>query len=251
MNNSRRKIVVGFVFLALGSITKGQNPDPKFEIGAGISSFIYQGDLTPNRFGSVETMRFGINLQGSIIVSRSFLLRTNLAIGGLRGDDATYNNPEFRKQRNFNFRTPVTELSQMVVWNPLSSNYSNRGFSPYLFGGVGVSFLKIKRDRSNLNAAYFGDQSDILQRIALDEAHSLPVIIPVIPLGLGMRLGLSPLIDITAESSYRLVFTDYLDGFSQAANPARNDHFQTITLGAIYRMGNMNKNKLGCPVIAY
>ena len=251
MNNSQRKIIAGSVFLALGLITNGQTPDSKFEIGAGISSFLYQGDLTPNRFGSVETMRFGINLQGSIILSRSFLMRTNLAIGSLRGDDAKYNNPEFRKQRNFNFRTPIVELSQLVVWNPLSSNYSDRGFSPYLFGGVGVSFLKIRRDRSNLNGAYFGDQSDILQRIAADEEHALPALIPVIPLGAGIRFGLSPAIAITAESSYRLVFTDYLDGFSQAANPARNDHYQTITLGAIYRMGNKNKNKLGCPVIAY
>ncbi len=249
MNNNRRKSIAGVAFLFFCTMTLAQTSVPKFEIGAGVSSFIYQGDLTPNRFGSYETMRWGFNLQGSMIISRSFLLRTNLAIGGLRGDDAKYENPEFRKQRSFNFQTPVVEVSQLIVLNPLGKNYANKGFSPYLFGGVGLSFLKINRDWSNFNATYFGDGSDLSGRIAIDAAHSLPKIIPVVPLGVGIRYGLSSAIALSAESSYRLVFTDYLDGFSQAANSARNDHFQTITIGGIYRPGN--KSKLNCPVVRY
>ena len=96
MNNNRRKSIAGVAFLFFCTMTLAQTSVPKFEIGAGVSSFIYQGDLTPNRFGSYETMRWGFNLQGSMIISRSFLLRTNLAIGRLRGDDAKYENPEFR-----------------------------------------------------------------------------------------------------------------------------------------------------------
>ena len=103
---------------------------PRFELGAGIGSNIYQGDLTPSRFGSYKTMKVGFQLHGSLILSPSFLARTNLSIGGLRGDDAAYDNPEFRKQRNFNFKTPLIELSELVVWNPLKTNYQNTGFSP-------------------------------------------------------------------------------------------------------------------------
>ena len=226
-----------------------QNNVAKYEVGAAISAFIYQGDLTTHRFGSVETTRFGINLHGSKIVSPSFMLRTNLAIGSLKGDDAKYNNPAFRKQRNFNFRSPVLEVAQLVVWNLFGKNYEDKGFSPYLFGGAGISFLKIKRDWSNFNAAYFGDGADLPNRIAIDAQHSLPKIIPVIPLGVGVRYGLTQNITINAESSYRLTYTDYMDGFSQAANPGKNDHYLTTSVGAIYRVGK--KNRLDCPVVRY
>ena len=242
--------IAAAILMTLQSVSlKGQVNASKYEIGIGLGGFIYQGDLTPNRFGSFETMRFGINIHGSKIMNRSFLVRTNLAIGGLKGDDAKYNNPEFRKQRNFNFHSLVIELSQLLAWNPMGKNYEEKGLSPYLFGGAGISFLKIKRDWSNFNAAYFGDGSDLPNQIATDAAHSLPKMIPVIPLGLGLRYGLTQRIVINAESSYRLVFTDYLDGFSQAANPDKNDHYQTITVGAIYRIGK--KNMLDCPVIRY
>jgi hypothetical protein len=222
----------------------------KFEIGAGISSFIYQGDLTPERLGSSKTMRFGINLYGSRIISPAFSLRTNLAIGGLRGDDAKYKNPEYRQQRSFNFRTPVIEVSQLLVWNPLAGNYKDNGFYPYLFGGIGISLLKIKRDWSNYNAEYFNAAGeDVTARLALDTAHALPRVIPVIPLGAGIRYNLSQRLALNLEGSYRMSFTDYVDGFSQAANPARNDHYHTITISAVYRIGK--RNTFDCPVVKY
>ncbi len=241
-------LLIGLISMKTGDLYAQINV-AKFEVGAGLSSYIYQGDLAPSRLGSYKTMRLGINLNGSRIINRSLMVRLNLAIGGLRGDESKYNNPEYRKQRNFNFRTPVVEVAPMLVWNLFGKNYTDKGLSPYLFGGAGISFLKIKRDWSNFNAAYFGDGSDIPERIAMDAEHSLPGIIPVIPLGAGIRYGISPSIALTAESSYRLTFTDYLDGFSKAANPSRNDHYQTITIGAIYRAGN--KNTLGCPVVKY
>ena len=245
INKTIAVLLISFPFLE----TEAQESAGKFEIGAAISLFIYQGDLTPRCLGSFETMRFGLNLQGSKIMSRSFMLRTNLAIGGLKGDDAKYNDPAFRKQRNFNFGTPVIELSQLLVWNPLGKNYNDKGFSPYIFGGAGVGFLKIKRDWNNFNAAYFGDESGIPQGLALDQQRTPPRIIPVVPIGAGIRYNLSSRIAVNAESSYRLLYTDYLDGFSKAANPEQKDHYHTTSLGAIYRMGI--KNKLGCPVMKY
>lgn len=249
MNSIIIKISAVIIIFFCYNPVAAQNNVAKYEVGAAISAFIYQGDLTTHRFGSVETTRFGINLHGSKIISPSFMLRTNLAIGSLKGDDAKYNNPEFRKQRNFNFRSRVLEVAQLVVWNLFGKNYEDKGFSPYLFGGAGLSFLKIKRDWSNFNAAYFGDGSDVPARIAIDAQHSLPKLIPVIPLGVGVRYGLTQNITINAESSYRLTYTDYMDGFSEAANPDKNDHYLTTSVGAIYRVGK--KNRLDCPVVRY
>lgn len=246
-----KKIVTVFTLIVLinENYVNAQLMVPRFEVGAGISSNIYQGDLTPNRLGSYETMKAGFQLHGSLILSPSFLARTNLAVGGLRGDDAAYDNPEFRKQRNFNFKTPVIELSELVVWNPLRTNYKNTGFSPYLMAGVGISFLSIKSDASNFNPEYFDNEAEIQQNIAADQEHGTPSVILVVPVGAGVRYGFSPALAVYAESAYRLMFTDYLDGFSKATNPDGNDHYQTISLGIIFRPGS--KGKLACPAVSY
>jgi hypothetical protein len=39
--------------------------------------------------------------------------------------------------------------------------------------------------------------------------------------------------------------TDYLDGFTKAANPSKKDHYYTHTIGLIYSFGE--KNTLACP----
>jgi Domain of unknown function (DUF6089) len=250
MHKTQPAVILLMIIIGVPTATVyAQISVPKYEIGAGLSGYVYQGDLTPSRTGSYKTMRLGINLSAARIINRSFMVRLNVAIGGLRGDEAKYNSPEYRKERAFSFRTPLIELAPQLVWNPLGKNYAERGLSPYVFAGAGVSILKIKRDYSNYNAAYFGDGSDLPARIALDEAASLPRVIPVIPLGAGIRYTLSPSVSLIAESTYRLTFTDYLDGFSQAANPEGKDHYQTITVGGVYRFGG--KNTLGCPVVKY
>jgi hypothetical protein len=222
---------------------------PKFEIGASLAAFVYQGDLTPSAAGSFRTMRPGINLHGSKILNPSFLLRTNLAISGFKGDDALYDDPEYRKHRAFKFKSPLFELSELIVWNPLGKNYDDRGLSPYLFAGIGVGFLKVKRDWSNFDADYFGEESDLPARIQQDADHKTPKVIPVIPIGFGLRYGLSSRLAVHAESSYRFSRTDYIDGFSQAVNPNRDDAYSSISIGAIYRIGK--KNLLDCPKVTW
>ena len=69
------------------------------------------------------------------------------------------------------------------------------------------------------------------------------------PVGAGVRYGFSPALAVYAESAYRLMFTDYLDGFSKATNPDGNDHYQTISVGVIFRPGS--KGKLACPSVSY
>jgi hypothetical protein len=226
-----------------------QNTTYKYEIGGGISSFIYQGDLAPSRFGSYKTIRLGVSLFGNRILNQSFSFRLNLVFGNLKGDESKYYKPEYRKQRNFNFSTLLTEVAAILIWNPLGENYADKGMSPYLLGGAGIGVLNIKRDWSNFNAAYFGEDSNIPELITLDAGHSLPQWTPVIPLGIGIRYVMSNTLALYAESSYRLAYTDYLDGFSRSVNPEKNDHYQITTIGTVYRIGK--KNKLGCPVIKY
>ncbi|MBL7744436.1 MAG: hypothetical protein JNN00_13255 [Chitinophagaceae bacterium] len=235
--------------LTTGHINAQLFNDPKFQFGIGVGTFVYQGDLTPSALGSYKTMKPAINLFAARLINSSFAWRANLAFGGLKGDDAKYANPEYRQQRNFNFTSRVFEIAGMAEWNILGRNYISRGFAPYVFGGVGYNFVNISRDYSNLNAEYFGTESDLLTGLTTDAQRSLPKGLLLLPVGVGTRYYLSDRIGISAETSYRIMSNDYLDGFSQAANPNKGDHYYSHTLGIVYRIGK--KNTLGCPAIKY
>lgn len=237
------------ILVRIHFIAEAQTNIPKFQFGFSAGTFVYQGDLTPDALGSYKTLRPAINLFASKFLSSSFALRGNLAFGGLRGNDAAYDHPEYRQQRNFNFRSPVIELSGLAEWNILGRNYISRGFSPYVFAGGGISFLRARRDYSNLNVEYFGSTSELIAGLNTDVQRSPPKVLLVLPVGVGVRYYLTDRIGISAETSYRIMSNDYLDGFSQSANPNRGDHYYGHTIGAVYRIGK--KNVMDCPVIKY
>lgn len=253
MQQLSRWLILILFFNSFICSVQAQKVMPVLELGAGPGVFIYQGDLTPERMGSYRNLKPGVVLSAAKIISPYFSVRLNVSAGTLRGDETKYENPEYRKFRAFAFRSPVLELSPQLVWNPLARNYVVKGFSPYIFSGAAVNFLRIQRDYSGYDPAYFGDGSDIPQRIAADEQQRLPRVRLAIPVGAGIRYNISNSIAVNAETTYRFLSTDYLDGFSQAANPEKNDHYQTISAGLIYRWGKIRngKSQLGCPVVKY
>lgn len=219
----------------------------KFEVGIHAGTFIYEGDLAPSAMGSYKTMKPVIGIHINRIFSPSFALRANIDIGKIKGDDSKFSNPGYRQQRNFNFTTPVFEFSGLLVWSPLKTNGEEiiRKFSPYVFAGAGFSFLKINRDWSNFNTEYFAGETNVTAGLEIDAQHRLPRLTPVLPVGLGISYSLTPRISLNAETSYRLMSTDYLDGFSEAANPSKKDHYHSHTIGLTYHFGR--RGKLDCP----
>jgi opacity protein-like surface antigen len=237
----RKGIGIALLFFYGNSETYAQIDLSKFEIGLTGGTFIYQGDLTPSPIGSYRTWRPAVNLFVNRIVNSSFSLRTSLFYGGLSGDDAAYDNPDWRQQRAFNFHATAWELSELLVWNAWSTD---RKFTPYVFGGVGLSFLNIKRDYSHFNGEFFASE-DLSSKLAEDLSHNPPTLIPVVPVGIGVQYSLRKNLSLIGETSYRFTRTDYLDGFSQAGNPELYDHYQSHTIGVLYKFGK--KNSLNCP----
>jgi hypothetical protein len=189
-------------------------------------------------------MNLGLGVFANYKLNPSFSLKTALAHGRLKGDDSKFDNPSWRQQRNFKFTTPVTEISESVLWNVAPRSR----LSPYISAGIGYAFLNIKRDYSNFNSAYFVGDGAITSGLATDIAHSLPKGLLVIPVGAGVRYPITNNISLNAESAYRFNSSDYLDGFSQAANPDKKDHFFTHSLGVIFSFGK-KLNGLNCPVV--
>lgn len=244
-----KKAALLILLIAVNAVVYSQTNLPKYEFGVNLGMMVYQGDLTPRRLGSFETQKLTLGLHASKIINPVLSIKGSLVFGKLKGDDAVYSNPAFRQQRNFNFRSPVTELTGQFVWNLAGSNYSEKGLAPYLFAGAGIAFLHIRRDWSGFNEEYFHEAPEIRAGISADSAHTPPRVLPVIPVGAGIKYFFHPKWGVNAEGSYRFTRSDYLDGFSKAANADKKDKYFSYTVGVIYRTGK--KDMLKCPVIKY
>ncbi|MGG9971912.1 DUF6089 family protein [Ferruginibacter sp. SUN002] len=224
-------------------------------IGVNAGAYIYQGDLTPSFAGSIKTPSAGFSLYAQKAFSDYLSFRLNFSAAKLRADESKYNNA-FRQQRAFSFSTPLKELSGLVVWNLKGSNFNNYGKSPYLFTGIGFSFLNVSQDYSRVDTAALKDPT-LLTNISRDVAHGTPKVLPVIPIGVGMDFPLSQRLFLSTEAAYRFSFSDYIDGFSLSANPYRKDSYYSVSVGLKYRFydgddsGGKKNNKSGCPANVY
>lgn len=216
----------------------------KYAFGINGGSFIYQGDLAPSAVGSFKTPGFVLGINASRYLTNKFSARLDFNFGQLKGDDAAYENPAWRQERNFAFKTPVTELIGSAVWDVIGRE---RKFSPYLFAGLGYSFLNIKRDYSNFNGEYFAAETATIEGLNEDIAHRLPRGLPIVPAGIGLRYRLSNSFSLNTEASYRYISSDYLDGFSHAANADKKDHYYKFSIGLTYSKNNNPKGSLDCP----
>lgn len=246
----KRTVLLGML-LSANLYAAAQKEERNWQIGINGGLLVYQGDLTPSAFGSYKTATPTVGLYVSRILNPYFAIRANAVFGSLKGDDARYSSPPWRKLRSLNFSTPVTEITGLLVWNPFGNNNNEIGlrFTPYLMGGAGISFLNISRDYSKMDRTTFPTGSKQRLGLSLDSIHSLPRSIPVLPIGAGVAYYISPKFSLTFETIYRFTFTDYLDGFSHAADPNHKDAYHSHTLGLVYRFGK--KSQLDCPPVKY
>lgn len=244
-NHPRKQPRLFILFYILTQPSSAQIDVSKFELGIHAGSYIYQGDLTPSKFGSYKSPGLGIGFFVSRHISPSFSLRANLDFGNVKEDESKYSNPSWRQERSLKFKTSTSEISAVVVWDVMSRNYENvrRRLSPYLFAGVGYSFLKINRDYSNLNYETFGS-AEVLAALN-EDINTNPKGAIVFPVGAGVRYALSPSLSLKLETLYRVTNTDYLDGFSKVGNPDQKDSYFSNTIGVILSLGK--RSALNCP----
>ena len=242
MNAFLRKSSTLILVFIIALTSYSQTGLEKYQFGLTGGVFIYQGDLSPSPIGSYRTPAINLNLFASRLIGPALAIRANLTWGHLRGDDAAYESPEWRKQRAFNFSARIWEISGLAVWYPRGND---RKFAPYVFGGAGLGLFRINRDWSGFNGEYFSSEPDILQGLSEDLAHKPPRMVPVLPVGLGIQYDISTRWALAGESAYRFSRTDYLDGFSRSANPSLTDHYLSHSIGIVYKPGR--RSTLDCP----
>jgi hypothetical protein len=238
-------IVLFFLF-----ITAESNAQFYKDMSVGLNGglYVYQGDLTPDPIGSFRTIKPGLSVFATKPVNHFLAARLHISFASLQGNDSRYSKPEYRQQRNFYFFTPLMEFSGQLVWNIRGRNYDDYGIQPYVFAGAGVSLIRTQKDYSRMNTAYFGEASEVYSGLVVDNAHGTPRALFSVPAGIGATYPLSERFSVNLETSYRFIFTDYLDGFSQSANPKLNDHYHSTSAGLIYKFGKKKKG-LGCPSV--
>jgi uncharacterized protein DUF6089 len=247
-NKSIRAIVsLSFLLIVLNSSAQFYKD---MSVGLNAGAYIYQGDLTPNPVGSFRTIQPGISLFARKPFNRFLSARLHMSFATLAGNDSRYEKPEYRQQRNFYFSTPVKEFSGQLVWNIRGRNYDDYGIQPYIFSGAGVSFIRVTKDYSRMDPVVFGETSEVPAGLVADNIHGTPRALLSVPVGIGAEYPLSQRFSINIETSYRFIFTDYLDGFSQSANPKLNDHYHSTSAGLIYKFGTRDKG-IGCPIVKF
>jgi hypothetical protein len=238
-------VVITFLFI---SVSGNAQFYKDMSVGLNAGLYVYQGDLTPDPLGSFRTIKPGFSLFAKKPINHFLAARVHMSFASLQGNDSRYSKPEYRQQRNFYFFSPLMEFSGQLVWNIRGRNYDDYGIQPYVFTGAGVSVVRTQKDYSRMNAAYFGEGGEIYNGLVADNAHGTSPVLLSVPVGVGAEYPLSERFSVNLETSYRFIFTDYLDGFSQSANPKLNDHYHSTSVGLIYKFGKKIKG-LGCPSV--
>lgn len=219
----------------------------KYEVGLNVGMYVYQGDLVPSIFGSFRTAKPGIGVYVGRYITPSLSAGIAFNISSLKGDDALYDKPAFREHRAFRFKSSLKELSLQAKYNLLSLFAYQPRLEPYVFAGVGAAFINTSADYSRLDREYFSETSSTVLGLPADIAQPNKKTKVVIPLGIGLRYDLSPDLTLNMETAYRLTNTDYIDGFSESANPRLNDHYLSQTVGISYKFGR--KSRFDCPTV--
>ncbi len=248
MKSIARIVICCFVFAVSIVQTKAQQGNYHFEAGINAGTLIYQGDLVESYLGSFKGAKPMLQLWVSKPFSPYFSWRANITKGNISADESQFANPAWKQVRNFAFSSSVAEFSGMVQYNVYGDNGGDTYhlFTPYVMAGAGISFLNIKRDWSRLNTAAVDPKSSTIIGLGIDTLHSLPKVLPVIPVGLGVRWAVARNININAEATSRLSFSDYIDGFSYSANPKAKDGYYSLSLGVSFVLGG---DGVRCPRI--
>ena len=166
------------------------------EVGVGIGTFNYTGDL-------VRNYNFAFSKPAATIFYRSNIsqvisLRTSLTGGRLSASDARHPIDAFGAKRNYSFNISVIEAAVAFEYHFLDWKDSKRKlrFTPYLFGGFGLFGISGNKTKT---AAYSNVQT-------------------VIPFGGGIKYVLNPKYYLALEFGIRKTMFDYLDNISDG-NP--------------------------------
>lgn len=183
-----------------------------WQLGGMLGTSNYSGDLSQQRVDMRYT-RYNIGLFVKRDINRYVTLRLGASYGRVAGADSTNKRQELIN-RNLSFRSPIVEAHIAAEFNFL--DIDDKGFTPYVFGGIGVfSFYPTTRDSLG---------NVVKLRPLRTEGEGLPMypdrkmynLVNVsIPFGAGIKVLIADNLVAGFEIGLRKTFSDYIDDVSK------------------------------------
>jgi hypothetical protein len=213
-----RKILFFSVMLLFSNSIYSQN---KFEMGIFAGTSYYLGDINPSRQFYSAAPSFGGLMKYNF--NDRYALRLSGLYGGLSADDLDFENG-FQQQRAEFFNTNFFEVDLHLEFNfmPFFPVDNKKVFSPYVFSGIGYSFM-----------------------LALGNNQV------VLPMGVGVKYSFRRRLTFNLEWGFRKTFADNLDGVSNLGSEDfasafhNNDWYSVAGIGISFRLFDSSGN---CPV---
>ncbi len=172
----------------------------------------YQGDLQTKRF-SLNEAKPALGLGLSYDLSNKFILRGAASYMKVSGSDQQGAAAKDVAFRNLRFRSSVLEAQLALEYNFL--DIEERGFTPYVFGGIAVFHFNPYAYDSADNKVFLrslGTEGQGLSQYPEKQLYSNNQF--AIPFGGGVKLALTDKLQVGLELGLRKLFTDYLDDVS-------------------------------------
>ena len=191
---------LGLLFILINVTTGEAQITQRSEVGFGLGTFNYTGDLVRNYNFAFSQPAATIFYRANISKVVSF--RASLTAGKLAASDTRQPIDAFAIQRKASFNIFLTELSGVYEYHFLDWKDDRRRlrFTPYLFAGLGLFSMS-------------GVPNKVVQYSNIQMA---------IPFGGGIKYVLNPKYYVAIEYGIRKTFFDYLDNISDGDPSFKN-----------------------------
>lgn len=211
-----RFILLAALLLGVGTTLSAQREDflhrsELLLMGGGMN---YIGDLNNESALTLPRLAGGVGVRYRL--DNRWALRLEASYGQI-GCDEDYN-----ELRNLSFRSDILEGALLAEFNfaPFGSGATERLWTPYLFGGLGVFHF-------NPMAQYTLGDGEVhwaeLQPLCTEgqgstlypDRKAYPLMQLCLPFGVGVKVRLGKVFSLAAEYGFRKTWTDYLDDVSK------------------------------------
>jgi len=197
-----KKLLGILLSITVSSSVFGQR-NADYGIFGGVSS--YFGDINTNRPLYSPLPAVGLFYRYNLHPRQA--IRTNIFIGGIRGNDLDFNN-DFQKERKDYFSGTVAEWAVQFEFNflPYSTQGKKWNYTPYFAAGAGIAFIDVSANIWNPGNQVYEPVDIFTYR-------------PVIPFSVGFKINIHKNLGLEAEYGFRKTFYDNFDGLEDKVNP--------------------------------
>ncbi|HTN38913.1 MAG TPA: DUF6089 family protein [Arachidicoccus sp.] len=234
-------------FLQQSLHAQGWNQRSFAEIGGGVMRYGGSIPETSNK----AAVSFGLHYEITDQLQLQFTFTTSEA----GAHDSTLSNTDHlgndNRSQHYYFATNINEFTLTPTYDFFNLN-NGRQWTPYILAGVGYYNFKPYQVVQYENAkGALRKENRAMEQVEPFSNWQLNV-----PVGIGIKYGLSPNVRLKLEGKYRFLFNPYLDNFV-ADN--KNDHYYSVSLGLAFRLspisaasggkGNRNRKDCNCPPV--